>query len=130
MEAGAERAAFYDAHRDDDDLWDEPEHAPAEGQTPRAGLTATITVRFSAEEARAIREIARERHAPYSDVVREAVASYARRGPRTETKVRLFSAGDTQPRSQGANAQLHMNGGNMPNSTGSVVVLEGELTAR
>lgn len=123
MEAKTDRAAFYEAHQDDDDLWGEPEPAPAEGQVSRVGRTATITVRFSAEEAQTIREIARERHATYSEVVREAVASYARRGPRTETKVRLFSTGDTPPRSEGVNAQLHIAEGNMPNSTGGTVKL-------
>lgn len=64
-------AEFYQAHKDDDAVWDEPrEPVPA---PRRAGLTATITVRFSAEEVDAIRRIAKASNRTYSDVVRLAV---------------------------------------------------------
>jgi len=121
MEIENDRAAFYEAHRDDNDLWDDPAPAPIDEQPARAGLTATITVRFSAEEAEVIRQIARTRRSSYSDVVREAVAQYTRRGPRTVTTVHLFSGGSTQPRSEGTNAHLHRAGNTMPNSTGVLV---------
>lgn len=64
-------AAFYQAHKDDTELWGEPEE-PATTKR-RAGLSATITVRFSAEEAEAIRRMAQEAKLTYSDVVRRAV---------------------------------------------------------
>jgi hypothetical protein len=70
-------AAYYEAHKDDPDLWEEvPTPPPAERR--RKGLAATITVRFSVEEAEAIRRVAQERALSYSQVVREAVARFTR----------------------------------------------------
>lgn len=67
-------AAFYQAHKDDAELWGEPkEPAPAKR---RQGLAATITVRFSAEEAELIRRLARDTNLTYSDIVRKAVQSF------------------------------------------------------
>ncbi|MPZ13341.1 MAG: ribbon-helix-helix protein, CopG family [Chloroflexi bacterium] len=66
-----ERAAFYEAHKDDPDVWE-----PTEGAaTPRGRgeMTATITVRFSAEEAETIRRRAKESGSTYSEVIRDAV---------------------------------------------------------
>ena len=66
--------AFYHEHKDDPDIWGEPEERP---QTKhRRGLGATITVRFSVEEAEAIRRMAKAAGATYSDIVRQAVQSY------------------------------------------------------
>jgi predicted transcriptional regulator len=39
-------------------------------------LSATITVRFSPEEASAIRELAKELDVPYSEIVRKAVRKF------------------------------------------------------
>src|SRR4051794_8536177 len=70
----AERAAFYEQHQADAEMWGEPVEPPPTDR--REGLAATITVRFSPEEAERIRRIARERHLTYSQVVREAVREY------------------------------------------------------
>jgi hypothetical protein len=67
-------AAYYEAHKDDETLWGEPE-APAQEQ-PRRGLAATITVRFSVDEAERIRRVAEESGVTYSEVVRRAVQSF------------------------------------------------------
>jgi predicted transcriptional regulator len=68
------KAAFYQQHKDDPEVWGEPEeNAPP---TRRGGLSATITVRFSPEEASAIRELAQELHVPYSEIVRRAVRKF------------------------------------------------------
>lgn len=67
-------ARFYQEHKDDPEVWGEPE----EDVPPvrRGGLTATISVRFSLEEAAAIRETAQELDVPYSEVVRRAVRKF------------------------------------------------------
>lgn len=76
MSRTSEDAAFYEAHRDDSNPWGEPEDP---GEAPRrTGLTATIAVRFSAEEAEAIRRAAREAGLTYSEVVRKAVQTFIR----------------------------------------------------
>ncbi len=67
-------ATFYQDHKDDPEIWGEPEEeAP---RTSKAGLSATISVRFSAEEAAAIRELAQELNLSYSEVVRRAVRKF------------------------------------------------------
>ena len=69
-----DKAAFYKQHKDDPDVWGDPEEgAPP---APRGGLSATITVRFSPEEASAIREVAQELDVSYSEVVRRAVRKF------------------------------------------------------
>jgi len=67
-------AKFYREHKDDPDIWGEPE----EGSPParRGGLSATITVRFSPEEASAIRGLAQELDLSYSEIVRRAVRKF------------------------------------------------------
>ncbi len=119
METEADRAAFYEQHQDDDDLWGAPEPAPTAGRAPRANLTATITVRFSATEAATIRQIAREQGVRYSDVVREAVAAYTRRNPQTTSVVRLFSAEGERPRSEGTKGAFHRADEHAINATGT-----------
>lgn len=69
-------AEFYQAHRDDPDVWGEPEEPPQRKRRPGAGLEATITVRFSAEEAETIRRLAKEAGLTYSEIVRRAVQHY------------------------------------------------------
>ncbi len=53
-----DRATFYREHRDDPEFWGEPEEDAPPGR--RGGLSATITVRFTPEEATAIRALAQE----------------------------------------------------------------------
>jgi hypothetical protein len=67
-------AAFYEAHKDDAELWGEPEEPTRE--KPARGLAATITVRFSVAEAERIRRVAEEAGVTYSEVVRRAVQSF------------------------------------------------------
>jgi hypothetical protein len=66
----AELAAYYEQHKDDPDPWEEVEHGPV---TAKEGLGATITVRFSASEAAAIRAMAQRRRMTYSQLIRAAV---------------------------------------------------------
>jgi predicted DNA binding CopG/RHH family protein len=65
-----ELAQYYQDHMDDPDLWEEPEVVPARA---RGTLGATITVRFSPDEADLIRRRAKQAGVPYSEVVRQAV---------------------------------------------------------
>lgn len=67
-----DRARYYEEH-DDDEAWAEPEY---DSPKDRSRLSATITVRFPADEADAIRRKAKAAKATYSDVVRAAVRSY------------------------------------------------------
>lgn len=70
-----ERAAFYQAHKDDPNIWGEAERRDKPRRRRR--LSATITVRFSPEEADLIRRMAEARDVSYSDIIREAVKAYA-----------------------------------------------------
>lgn len=70
-----ERAAFYQAHKDDPTIWGDAKERDKPHR--RKSLSATITVRFSAEEADLIRRMAEERSASYSDIIREAIKAYA-----------------------------------------------------
>lgn len=67
-------AAFYREHKDDPGMWGEPEEYPPPAR--KRPLSATITVRFSPEEASEIREMAKKLGASYSDVVRRAVREF------------------------------------------------------
>jgi hypothetical protein len=67
-------AKFYQDHKDDPEVWGEPEEdAPP---VRKGGLSATITVRFSSEEASAIRGLAQELDLSYSEIVRRAVRNF------------------------------------------------------
>jgi hypothetical protein len=66
-----ESAEFYQAHKDDPDVWEEPD--PAVKRRRRTAPSATLTVRFSPDEVANMRRVAKERGMSYSDVVREAV---------------------------------------------------------
>jgi hypothetical protein len=60
MEEEKDWAKFYREHKDDPEIWGEPEEDVAEEDTPptrRGGLSASITVRFSPEEASATRRL-------------------------------------------------------------------------
>jgi hypothetical protein len=67
-------ARFYQEHKDDPDVWGEPEEDAPPAR--KGGLSATISVRFSPEEAAAIREVAQELDVPYSEIVRRAVRKF------------------------------------------------------
>ena len=67
-------ARFYQEHKDDPEIWGEPEQGPP--PTRRRALSATITVRFSPEEASAIRGLAQELDVSYSEIVRRAVRKF------------------------------------------------------
>lgn len=84
-----DRAAYYQAHRDDDDVWGEPERSAE--SLDHHNLAATITVRFSPDEAADIRDLAREHRVSYSDVVRTAVRQLIQsteEGPEREPSTR------------------------------------------
>lgn len=72
----SDAVAYYDAHMDDDDLW-EIVDPPSTGRR-RGGLTATITVRFAPEDAEAIQARAKGTGESYSDIVRHAVRAYTK----------------------------------------------------
>lgn len=74
-----EKAAFYEAHKDDPAIWGEADERDA----PRANktLSTTITVRFPPNEAENIRHMAQTWRLSYSDIVREAVRLFAARPP-------------------------------------------------
>ena len=73
------RARYHQDHKDDPDVWGEPEPpAPSEERSSGRALGATITVRFSPQEAERIREIAKAQGKPYSEIVRQALQSYMR----------------------------------------------------
>ena len=65
-----ELAAYYEQQKDDPDVWEEVEQGPV---APKEGLGSTITVRFSASEAAAIRAVAQRRRMTYSQLIRAAV---------------------------------------------------------
>jgi hypothetical protein len=72
----AEWAAYYQAHKDEVNDW---EVVPSPIKRPRGrpstGLSATITVRFTPEEAEIIYRLADEANTTLSEIVREAVRS-------------------------------------------------------
>lgn len=76
MSEEKEWAEFYQQHKDDPEMWGEPEQSTS--PPPRGSLRATITVRFSPEEAFEIRELAKKLGVAYSDVVRRAVSEFIR----------------------------------------------------
>lgn len=76
MSGERERAALYEADKDNPDLWGEAVEAPR--QRSRTPLPVRITVDFTAEEAEHIRRAAKASGLTYSEVVRKAVKSFAR----------------------------------------------------
>ena len=77
MKDERERAAFYEAHKQDGDVWEEVEPPKPRIGRPTRGLKATITVRFTEEEADLIRREAQATGATYSEVVRNAIRARA-----------------------------------------------------
>lgn len=74
MTSEREEAARYRAHKDDPEMWGTGEKFDMPHR--KKGLSATITVRFSPEEADSIRRAAQSKSVSYSDIVREAVRAY------------------------------------------------------
>jgi hypothetical protein len=72
----SERAAFYQEHKDDPDVWGEDE--PIETETSSRQLGSTITVRLSADDADLLRQAAKDLDVSYSGVVRQALEAYLR----------------------------------------------------
>jgi hypothetical protein len=79
MSSESERAEYYESHKDDPDLWGEPEPAK-----PRRRLASMISVRLSPDEAEAIREAADREGLSVSAFLRAAALKEARQedGPR------------------------------------------------
>lgn len=67
-----EVAAFYQAQKDDPEVWGDVVAPPSEAPRRRE-LSATITIRLNPEEAALIRKLAKDRGKSYSDIVRAAV---------------------------------------------------------
>jgi hypothetical protein len=68
-----ELAAYSYAHRDELDNLEEVPSPPRKLGRPSKGLSATITVRFTPDEAQIIYGLAQDGGVTLSDVVREAV---------------------------------------------------------
>src|SRR5205085_12639200 len=82
-----EWADFYQAHKDDPDIWGDPEPAPLKRPRgrPSQGRSAVITVRFTPEEAAIIRREAEAMEVTYSEVIRRAIQRLAEQPPRRTT---------------------------------------------
>lgn len=76
MKSEPDAAAHYQAHKDDQEEWGQAE-GPGEG-TRRGAMGATVTVRFPADEAQALYDLARREHRTLSAIVRAAVGQYCR----------------------------------------------------
>ena len=63
------RAQYYQAHKDDDDEWGEPERQPA---SSKRRLASMISVRFSPDEAKMVRRAAESADESISQFVRKA----------------------------------------------------------
>ncbi len=103
-----EDVAFYHQHKDDDAIWGKASRRDQPRQ--RETLTATITVRFSAEEAGAIRRLSQAQQKSYSDVVREAVRTYTQ--PMFSVKGGVLTASFAQPPLQRKPLEVEV-GGNL-----------------
>ena len=72
------RAAWYQAHKDDPDFWDNFEVVPPPKRSrgrPSRNMGARISVRFTPEEMAGIRARSVEEGITYSEVVRRAVSA-------------------------------------------------------
>ena len=69
-----EWADYYQAHKDDPDLWGESVPPPKKPRgRPSEGRGARISVRFTPEEMAVIRAKSKEQGITYSEIVRQAV---------------------------------------------------------
>jgi hypothetical protein len=73
MSSESERAEYYESHKDDPELWGEPQPAK-----PRRRLASMISVRLSPDEADAIREAAEREGLSVSAFLRAAALKEAR----------------------------------------------------
>jgi Family of unknown function (DUF6290) len=65
------RAQYYQAHKDDEDEWGEPEQPPKSSK-PKRRLASMISVRFSPEETKIVRRAAEAAGESVSQFVRKA----------------------------------------------------------
>jgi hypothetical protein len=77
MSTESERAAYYEAHKDDPAEWGEPMPTPAK---PRRRLASMISVRLAPDELAVVREGADERGLSVSGFLRMAALREARHG--------------------------------------------------
>jgi hypothetical protein len=80
-----ERAAFYQAHKDDPAVWSD-----AEGRDPprrRRGMSSTITIRLTSEVSDLLRNMAEAKGVSYSEIMRKALKMYAGSGRPLEDPV-------------------------------------------
>lgn len=75
-----ERAAYYQAHRDEDADWEEVESPVGKGKKVRLG--ATVTVRLPSDEMELVRKAAAGLGVTYSEIIRKALQAYCQ--PRFE----------------------------------------------
>lgn len=68
-----ERADFYQAHKDDPEVWGDAEQRDS---PIKKRLSATITVRLSSDEAEALSQRAQAGGRSYGEVVRDALKDY------------------------------------------------------
>ncbi len=78
-----ELADFYQAHKDNLDMWEPVETPPfaiprGSGRSSQR-LRATITVRFTPEETAIVHRVAEREDIPFTEVVRRAVRAYGER---------------------------------------------------
>jgi len=71
MNDEAARAQYYQAHKDDEDEWGEPEQPPKSSK-PKRRLASMISVRFSPQETKMIRRAAEAAGESVSQFVRKA----------------------------------------------------------
>lgn len=112
-----EEAAYYEAHRDDPEEWGDPIEAPI--VAPKSGLAISVTVRFSPEDAEAIRATARLENKTYSEVVRTAVQRYTQPDAIRPTggMIRLSGLQGDNPVTQPDKVPRAVGGGNWPIGT-------------
>ena len=71
----AELAAYYQAHKDDQDVW-EADPAPPQPSADKGKVRAVYSVRFSRPELATIDAIAQQHGITYSEAIRRAVLAY------------------------------------------------------
>src|SRR5438105_15777421 len=75
-------AAFYQEHKDDPDIWGEPEEPPDDAY--RGPLGTSVKVRFSPEEAAELRGLAKATGMSYISIIKLAVHRLAESQSRLE----------------------------------------------
>jgi hypothetical protein len=67
-----ERAAYYQAHKDDPNLWGDAEEGPVKDRR----LGVSVTVRFNADDAKELLNAAKAEGVGLSQILREALTVY------------------------------------------------------